>query len=408
MASSRSLSSGPTGRGTRVRGKRVLAIILAGGKGKRLGVLTQERAKPTLTFAGTYRLIDFALSNCVHSGLSDVWVIEEYELHTLNDHLANGRPWDLDRTHGGLQVLPPFSAGGEEGGFAAGNADALYIHRGLIRQYAPEVLLVLSADHVYTLDYRPVIEAHLNSGAAVTMVTTALPEGEDASRFGVVQVDEDGAVTHFAYKPEHPRSQTITTEIFVYDAPKLLAQLDALHGAKGEQGRLGDFGDELIPAFVAAGEARATDLGGYWLDVGLPGAYWRAHQDLLRGEAVTLDDPEWPILTSSIPRMPARLDAGAQVEGSLVSYGCRVAGTVRGSVLAPGVIVEEGATVEDSVLLRDVVVRAGTQVRRAIVDEEAHLAANVGGGQELTVVGARARVNKPVKGGAEVQAGPEM
>ncbi|PTA67207.1 glucose-1-phosphate adenylyltransferase family protein [Deinococcus arcticus] len=406
MASSRSLSSGPTGRGTRVRGKRVLAIILAGGQGKRLGVLTQERAKPTLTFAGTYRLIDFALSNCVHSGLSDVWVIEEYELHTLNDHLGSGRPWDLDRTHGGLQVLPPFSGAEAEGGFASGNADALFIHRRLIRQYQPDVLLVLSADHVYTLDYRPVIEEHLNSGAAVTMVTTKVPKGEDASRFGVVKVGPGGKVTEFAYKPEQPRSQTITTEIFVYDAPKLLKQLERLHAAKGKGGHLGDFGDELIPAFVEAGEAHATDLGGYWLDVGLPDAYWRAHQDVLRGRAVTLDDPGWPILTSSIPRMPARLEKGAKVAGSLVSYGCRVAGTVRGSVLAPGVVVEEGASVEDSVLLRDVVVRAGVRVRRAIVDEEADLRANVGGGQKLTVVGARARVKTAVKGGAEVEPGP--
>ncbi|MBZ9750149.1 NTP transferase domain-containing protein [Deinococcus sp. HMF7604] len=405
MASSRSLSSGPSARGTRVQGQKVLAIILAGGKGERLGVLTQGRAKPALTFAGTYRLIDFALSNCVHSGLSDVWVVEEYELHTLNDHLSNGRPWDLDRTHGGLQVLPPFSDAGEEGRFAHGNADALYLHRRLIRQYAPDVLLVLSADHVYTLDYRPVIQSHLERGAGVTLVTTSLPEGEDASRFGVVTVDGAGRVTDFAYKPEQPNGQTVTTEIFVYDGPKLLALLEELHEKAGDH--LGDFGHELLPAFVERGEAYAADLGGYWLDVGLPEAYWQAHQDVLQGHSVTLDNPEWPILSSSIPRMPARIDDGARVSGSLVSYGCRIGGTVKRSVLAPGVTVEAGAVVEDSVLLRDVTVRAGVKVRHAIIDEEAQIDAHVGGSQKLTVVGARAHVQQVVKGGEEVGPGPE-
>lgn len=400
--SQRSLSSGPATRGTRMGGKKVLALILAGGKGSRLGALTTHRAKPALTFGGTYRLIDFALSNCVHSGLNDVWVIEEYELHSLNDHLGGGRPWDLDRTHGGLQVLPPYRSTDERrGGFASGNAEAIHLHAELIREYAPDVLLVLSADHIYTLDYGPVIACHLETGAAVTMVTTPLPPGEDATRFGNVTALKSGRVKRFEYKPARPTGDHVTTEVFVYDAPRLLDTLKRLAAEKEKKagqddphgGRLGDFGHELLPALVESGDAYAYPFDGYWLDVGLPQAYWQAHQDLLRGTSVTLDDPEWPVLSSSVPRMPARLDAGAEVDASLISYGCHVRGQVRRSVLSPGVIVEPGAVVEDSVLLRDVVVRAGAHVRRAVVDEESDVAGRVSGGPDsVAVVPRRSRV----------------
>ena len=181
--------------------KKILALILAGGAGGRLGLLTEKRAKPVMPFAGFYRLIDFALSNCLHSGISDVWVIEQYELHTLNEHLSNGRPWDLDRTYGGLQVLPPFERdekkSKEKGGFAEGNADAIFRHLELIEEFAPDILIVLSADHVYKLDFRDALETHFEKKASLTMVTTRLPKGENASRFGVVETAKNGRVTRF-------------------------------------------------------------------------------------------------------------------------------------------------------------------------------------------------------------------
>jgi glucose-1-phosphate adenylyltransferase len=198
---------------------RVLALVLAGGEGGRLGPLTDERAKPALPFAGVYRLIDFPLSNCLHSGIGDVWVIQQYEPHELTRQLANGRPWDLDRTRGGLRILHPY-LGDSESGWYSSNADAIYRNRDVIAEQDPDVLLVLSADHIYKLDYADVVARHVDSAAAVTMVTTVVAK-EEASRYGVVHVDADERVTGFEYKPDSPASDVVTTEVFAYDAHRL-------------------------------------------------------------------------------------------------------------------------------------------------------------------------------------------
>ena len=234
----------------------VLALVLAGGEGGRLGPLTDERAKPALPFAGAYRLIDFPLSNCLHSGIGDVWVIQQYEPHELAKQLANGRPWDLDRTRGGLRILHPY-LGDSESGWYEGNADAIYSNRQVIADQDPDVLLVLSADHVYKLDYSEMVAHHLDSGAAVTMVTTSVPK-EEASRYGVVRVDGDGRVSEFEYKPEAPGSDVITTEVFAYEARSLLRTLDEL-AEEGDGSSIRDFGHELLPRLVAEGAARAFD-----------------------------------------------------------------------------------------------------------------------------------------------------
>ena len=373
---------------------KTLALILAGGAGGRLGVLTEHRAKPALPFAGTLRLIDFSLSNCLHSGLTDVWVIEQYQLHTLNDHLANGRPWDLDRTYGGLQVLPPSVEDEEgQGGFAKGNADAIYRQRQLIREFAPDEIVVLSADHVYKLDYRDVLDLHRERDAEVTVVTTQVPTGDDVSRFGVVQTDAEGRVTEFAYKPEEPRGDQITAEVFVYAATRLLDTLDEIVAGGGE---LKDYGDELLPRFVKGGRAWAFPLEGYWRDVGTPESYRQAHADLLASDdKLGLDSPDWPILTYGPQHLPARFLHGAEVANSLVSPGCTVGGTVINSVLSPGVVVEPGATVSQCVLLHDVRIKAGAQVTGAIIDEDAEIGsrATVGGeGDKPALVGKGARV----------------
>jgi glucose-1-phosphate adenylyltransferase len=347
---------------------RTLAIVLAGGAGSRMGPLTEHRAKPALPFAGLYRLIDFPLSNCANSGITDVWVLQQFQPHSLEDHLANGRPWDLDRSFGGLLLLQPFT-GGEEEGFAEGNADALWRHHRLIAEFGADVVLVLSADAVYTLDYRDVIDSHLANDADVTMVTTEVDE--DAGRFGVVTADDHGRVTSFEYKPDAPQSNVVTTEVFAYRPAALMETLESL--AEGD-GALEDFGDALLPRLVDAGRAYAFPLEGYWRDVGTPESYWRAHQDLLDGAGLDLDDLDWRIMTRAGHRPPALVEAGATVERSLLSPACRVAGRVVRSVLSPGVVVEAGAVVEGSVILHDAVIRAGARVERAIVDAGVHVA----------------------------------
>ncbi|MGZ8455796.1 MAG: glucose-1-phosphate adenylyltransferase family protein [Gemmatirosa sp.] len=399
---------------------RTLALILAGGKGSRLGPLTQRRAKPALPFAGVYRMIDFPLTNCVHSHLSDVWVVEQYQPHALNDHLLNGRPWDLDRNAGGLRILPPFTGAHGEG-FAGGNADALWRHRALLAESGADELVVLSADHVERVDLRDVLDAHRAARASVTMVTTEVPRDE-ASRFGVVQADGNGRVTRFDYKPDDPPGDaarvTVTTEVFAYDLPHLLTTLDALAQEVEERDdlpHLQDFGDHLLPTLVREGRAIHVPHAGYWRDLGTVASYWRGHMDLLGdAPALVVDDPAWQIRTGVAPRMPARVAQGAQLEDALLAPGAYAAGRVVRSVLGPRVIVEAGAEVRDSVLLDGAIVRRGARVVRAVLDQDVEVGtdARVGGEGDaddaIAVVGFGARVapGTHVDAGASVDAAP--
>ncbi len=379
---------------------KVLALILAGGAGSRLGALTEKRAKPALPFGGSYRLIDLPLSNLLHSHISNVWIVEQFQPHSLNDRLANGRPWDLDRTHGGLQVLPPFQGGGDGEGFAEGNADALHRQAEFIREFAPDLVLVLSADHLYTLDYRDVVETHLAADAALTMVTTETDE--DASRFGVVEA-ENGRVTGFEYKPDEPKTQLVTAEVFLYNTDVLLETLE--HLAQKDEG-LSDYGHALIPHLVEHEKVIEHRLNGYWRDVGTLESYWVAHMELLSGNGVELDDPAWPILTASPQLLPAFIARGADVEDSLIAPGARVAGRVVRSVVGPGAVIEAGAMVTDSVLLGGVQVAAGARLERVIADTGAKIGrgAQVGGQGELTLLGA----DTEVVGHTNVEAGAEV
>ncbi len=365
-------------------------LVLAGGAGGRLELLTDRRAKPAVPFAGVYRLIDFPLSNCLHSGIADVWVSVQFHPTSLSEHLANGRPWDLDRTTGGLLTLPPFQ-GTDRGGWNTGTADSLWRQADLVRAFAPDALVVVSSDAVYKLDYREVAEAHLGSGAEVTMVTTEVAP-DDAPRYGIVQVGEGGTVTDYAYKPDAPATTTATNEVFVFSPAPTLDRLEALAADAGEDG-LEDLGTQLLPAQTADGLARAHALNGYWRDVGTVPAYWEAHRDFIREQPpLDLDDPSWAIRTRGGRHSAARLLRGAVVEDSLVSGGTRVGGEVRGSVLAPGVVVERGATVVDSVLLPGAWVRAGATVTRSVLDDRVEIgeSATVGGDGEITLVGRRA------------------
>jgi glucose-1-phosphate adenylyltransferase len=353
---------------------RVLAIIQAGGAGGRMEVLTAERAKPALPFAGSYQLIDFPLSNLANSGISDVWLSLQYLSATLEEQVANGRPWDLDRTHGGLRLLMPQQGTGtaEEEGFARGNADVLYRIRQQIKTADPEMVLVLSSDHVYRFDYSAAIATHLREGAECTIVTTEVAL-EQASQHATVESDAHGLVTGFEYKPDSPSSSTVATEIFVYDPDALIEVLQELHSEHSGQAEhgdtgLGDFGETLVPRFVERKGTYAHPLPGYWRDLGQPHLYLAAHRDVLTDDQGLFDDQLWPIRTRQPQRVAARVLAGSLVEDSLLSSGVRVYGTVRRSVLGPGVVVEEGASVCDSVVYADVTVAAGATIDWSIVD----------------------------------------
>src|SRR4051812_49310821 len=371
---------------------RILVLVLAGGAGGRLELLTEHRAKPAVPFAGVYRLIDFPLSNCQHSAVADVWVSVQFHPTSLSEHLSNGRPWDLDRTTGGLMTLPPYQ-GSERGGWHEGTADSLWRSAPLVRDFDPDALVVVSADAVYTLDYREVASAHLESGAGVRMVPPEVA-ADDASRYGIVQVEGE-RVVDYAYKPDEPATTTATNEVFAFTPKATLDRLEALADEAGEDG-LEDLGHHLLPAQVDDGAARAHPLDGYWRDVGTVPAYWEAHREFLAEQPpFDLDDSRWPVHTRGGRHSAARVLRSAEVANSLLSGGTRVAGEVRGSVLSPGVVVERGATVVDSVLLPGVRVRAGATVTRSVLDDGVDVGsgAEVGaGGGEITLVGRAARL----------------
>jgi glucose-1-phosphate adenylyltransferase len=374
---------------------KTLVIVLAGGAGGRLDLLTRHRAKPAVPFAGTHRLIDFPLSNCHHAGLSDVWVAQQFNPISLSDHLANGRPWDLDRTTGGLLLLQPRLGHDDREGFQHGTADALWRNAPLVREFEPEALVVLSADAVYVQDYGALVDEHMASDAAVTMVTTEV-DPEDAGRYGVVEV-EDGKVTDYAYKPERPATNLVATEVFVFRPGPLLETLEDLAGEAGDDG-LDDLGDGLLPRLVDGGGAREARFAGYWRDVGTVDAYWNTHQELLADPPpIDLDDPEWPILTqASARRASAHVARGADLRESMLAPAARVAGTVERSIVGRGAVVESGAVVRESVLLPGAVVRSGAEVVRAVLDDavEVGAGATVGGpGGDIALVGLRSVVD---------------
>src|SRR3954463_7318648 len=379
---------------------RGLVLRPAGGAGGRLELLTEHRAKPAVPFAGVYRLIDFPLSNCQHSGIADVWVSVQFHPASLSEHLANGRPWDLDRTSGGLMTLPPYQ-GEERGGWVEGTADSLWRYADLIRSGRHDALVVVSADAVYKLDYRAVADAHLDSGAEVTMVTTEVAP-DDASRYGIVRVEGE-RVVDYAYKPDDPATTTATNEVFVLSPAETLDRLEAIAADVGEEG-LEDLGTHLLPAQTKDGAARAHPLGGYGRAGGRVPAYGEAHQDSLAEEPpLDLDEPGWPVHTRGGRHSAARVLDGAEGERSPLSGGTRVASAVHGSVLSPGVVVEAGATVVDSVLLPGVQVRSGATVTRSVLDDGVDVGpkAAVGGDGDIALVGRRARVDD----GAVVAAG---
>ena len=369
----------------------VLAVVQAGGQGSRMDVLTRERAKPTLPFGGSYQLVDIALSNLVHSGITDVWLSVQYQAGSLHRHLAAGRPWDLDRTRGGLRWMVPEEGGGSaaQDGFSDGNADDLSRFADSVRRFGADVVVVTSTDQVWAHDLRPVVATHLERGSDCTIVTTEVSRTQ-ATQKDVVTVGRGSRVSRVEHKPDDPSGTTIAAEVFLFGTEALCRTLDDLrrelsHGADGSTG-IGDFGEHLLPRLIRDGAVHAWPLEGYWADLGTPASFLTAHRDLLAGRVDAVGRADWPVLTRW-PELPAaRIDSGAVVEDVVLSAGCRVRGTVRRSVLGPGVVVERGAVVEDAVLFSMVEVGRDAHVVTALLDENVRVGAGarVGEGTRAT------------------------
>ncbi len=348
---------------------KVLAVILAGGQGERLSLLSQKRAKPAVPFAGKYRIIDFVLSNCVNSGILDVAVLTQYRPHSLHDHIGIGKPWDLDRQKGGVHLLQPYLRH-QESDWYQGTADAVYQNLNFILESRCDYVLILAGDHIYRMDYGPMLAFHQQRGADVTLGAVVVPL-EEGSRFGILETDAAGRVVSFEEKPSSPRGTLGSMGIYVFDRETLIRVL--IEDAQAaETISLHDFGRNIIPSMVARNEGvYAYPFTGYWQDVGTVQSYWEAHMALLADRpAFDLYDPSWVIHTRSEERPPAHLRSGAEVVNSLVSHGCIIKGRVERSVLSPGVVVEDGAVVRDSIVLFDTVIGSGSQVDRVIFDKE--------------------------------------
>ena len=346
--------------------KKCIAMLLAGGQGSRLLALTTKVAKPAVSFGAKYRIIDFTLSNCVNSNIDTVGVLTQYQPLILNEYIGNGQPWDLDRTYGGVQILPPYQAK-DRMDWYKGTANAIYQNISYIEKYAPENVLILSGDHIYKMDYNQMLEYHINNNADCTIAVLEVPL-KDASRFGIMNTDENNRIIEFEEKPKVPKSTKASMGIYIFKTDKLIEYLkkDALDPNSNN-----DFGKNIIPTMLEKGEKMvAYPFKGYWKDVGTIQSLWEANQDLI-GENPKFDiyNPHWKIHSRNIGIEPEYIGAHAKVVNSLITGGAKVEGTVVNSIIGSKVVIEEGAEVVDSVIFSNTIIKRGSVVKYSIIDE---------------------------------------
>ena len=345
-----------------------IAMLLAGGQGSRLGILTKKIAKPAVPYGGKYRIIDFPLSNCVNSGIYTVGVLTQYQPLELNDYIGNGQPWDLDRNEGGVHILSPYQQiKGTE--WYKGTANAIYQNINFIDRYNPEYVAVLSGDHIYKMDYSKMLKFHKEKDAACTIAMLEVP-WEEASRFGLMFTDDDGRITAFEEKPKNPKSNKASMGVYIFTWEKLRKYLI---DDENDPESSNDFGKNVIPAMHTAGERLfAYRFDGYWKDVGTIASLWEANLDLLNPEAnIDLNDPAWNIYCKNVATAPHYTSASAHVRDSIISGGGIIEGEIDNSVLFSNVTVEEGAKVEFSIVMPGTVIKKGARVRYAMVAENA-------------------------------------
>ncbi|MEW5957990.1 MAG: glucose-1-phosphate adenylyltransferase [Chloroflexota bacterium] len=362
-----------------------LAILMAGGAGTRLTVLSDKRAKPAVPFAGKYKIIDFTLSNCVNSSIYDVAVLTQYRPHSLNAHIGIGKPWDLDRQRGGVHLRQPYQGSSADLDWYRGTADAVYRNLDFIKEKTPDLVLILSGDHIYKMDYRPMLAYHRDKGADLTIGVMNVPL-EETDRFGIMTVNRNMRITEFHEKPKERDKGTLASMgIYVFNTDIMVQRLSE---GTAESPRI-DFGKDVIPSMISQDKVYAYPFEGYWVDVGTVQSYWETNLALATPEgrdAINLHDSSWVVHTRSEERPPVKLGPQAQVINSLVSNGCVIRGKVERSVLSPGVYVSPGAEVRESVIINDTWIGPGAIVDRVIIDENVIVGAGtkLGFGEDMS------------------------
>ena len=350
--------------------KEMIAMLLAGGQGSRLGVLTEKVAKPAVAFGGKYRIIDFPLSNCINSGIDTVGVLTQYQPLRLNTHIGIGIPWDLDRNEGGVTVLPPYEKSTSSEWYT-GTANAIYQNLAYMEQYNPDYVLILSGDHIYKMDYEVMLDFHKANKADITIACMPVPI-EEASRFGIMVTDENSRITEFEEKPEHPSSNLASMGIYIFSWPVLKEALIALKDQNGC-----DFGKHILPYCKEKGQRLfAYEYNGYWKDVGTIDSLWEANMDLLsKNNELDLNDPTWKIYTEDATTLPQYIGPDANIRHAFVNQGCVIEGDIQNSVLFTGAKVRKGAKIIDSVLMPGVEVEENAVVTRALVADNVKIGA---------------------------------
>ena len=348
--------------------KDCVAMILAGGQGSRLGALTKNVAKPAVPFGGKYRIIDFPLSNCVHSGINTVGVLTQYQPLELNRYIGNGNPWDLDRSHGGVYVLPPYQSA-KAGEWYKGTANAIYQNLSFLESFKPENVLILSGDHIYKMHYGEMLKAHKESGAAVTIAVMPVP-WEEASRFGIMNVDEEGTITDFEEKPAEPKSNLASMGIYIFTYEVLKKYLEA---DERDPSSANDFGKNIIPTMLENGEKMVSfRFEGYWKDVGTIHSLWEANMDLVdQPPKFELNDRSWSIYSRNMALAPHYVGQNAKITNSTVTEGCFIDGEIKHSVMFGGVELGEGSVVSDSVIMPGAKIGKNVVIEKAVIGADA-------------------------------------
>ena len=360
--------------------KRVIAMLLAGGQGSRLHVLTRKTAKPAVPFGGKYRIIDFPLSNCVNSGIDTVGILTQYQPLELNEYIGNGQPWGLNKTHSCAQVLPPYERNDKKSGWYEGTANAIYKNIDFVDRFDPDYVVVLSGDHIYKMDYNAMVEYHVANNASCTIAVRNVPLAE-ASRFGILNTNPDNSIYEFEEKPAKPKSTNASMGIYCFNWKDLR---EALIADEADPNSSKDFGKNIIPNMLNAGhKMMAYNFDGYWKDVGTIDSLWEANMEVLgkNPEFEIRGDKRSTIYARNDAHPSSYIDENAKISNSFVAEGCEVYGTVKHSVISVGCTIGEGALVEDSVVMPGVVIEAGAIVRHAILGEDSKVCKNavVGG-----------------------------